>query len=178
MGVRASAPHPQPLPHRGGRGASPVRDPPRMPFLLLLFLLLACMPLPWPEPPAILGTAGSLAATAGLMGALVAAAGVRAGRTRRQLLIHPGDREDILEGYSRFRTRHLFALMAGYVLALGVLGYGGAVQRLWSSEPPPQLPAGDPLVAEQLGQAAPLGPVGDPAADDLWPCGELLRLAP
>src|SRR5436853_164522 len=83
-GVRKPAPHSSPA----------VRDPPRMPFLLLLFLLLACMPLPWPEPPAILGTGGSLAATAGLMAALVAAAAVRAGRTRRQLIVHPDDRED------------------------------------------------------------------------------------
>jgi STE24 endopeptidase len=129
-----------------------------MPFLLLLFLLLACMPLPWPEPPAILGTGGSLAATAGLMAALVAAAAVRAGRTRRQLIVRPDDREDVLERYGRFRTRHLFALMAGYALALGLLGYGGAVEQLWSATPP--------------------DPAAGPSPDDLWPGGELLRLAP
>src|SRR2546421_411437 len=80
-----------------------------------------------------------------------------AGRPRRQLLTHPGDREEVLEGYSRFRTRHLFALMAGYALALGALGYGGAVQQLWSAAP---------------------DPAAGPSPDDLWPGGELLRLAP
>jgi Zn-dependent protease with chaperone function len=100
-----------------------------MPFLLLLFLTLACLPDVWPEP---WGPFASpfLSATLSWLGValLVGFARGIATYVTRRLPADPGRRERTLSRYSRLRTYHLFLLLGGYALVLYVVGWGWTVQ--------------------------------------------------
>jgi STE24 endopeptidase len=98
-----------------------------MPFLILLFLVLAAQPLPWPESPFGWGDRGSLWATVVAIALPVLAAFWLAGRTRRRLLTMPADRESTVRAYQRGRTLHLFLLLGTQFVILGLLGWGWTV---------------------------------------------------
>src|SRR5262245_34360229 len=117
-----------------------------MPFLILLFLVLTALPLPWPEPPFGWSLRGSLLATAAATALPVLAAAGLARRTRRQLLTEEWHREQVLRSYARGRLLHLLGLMAVHVLALTGLGWGWDVRALTGAEVPETLPFGAELL--------------------------------
>jgi len=98
-----------------------------MPFLLLLCLSLACLPVDWPKPLEGLRPIHSLLGTAGLIALLGGSAGWVAWRTRCRLQ-SAEPREGIMRYYGRRRMLHSLALMGIYVLILYGLGWGWAVQ--------------------------------------------------
>jgi Zn-dependent protease with chaperone function len=107
-----------------------------MPFLFLLFLTLACLPVPWPGPPlfpwvdTVSGTLFTVAAMAGV----VVAAFFLARWTRRGLLQDDASREQVLHRYARMRNLHLIGLFVVYGLAVGVLGWGWTVQHVFTAD--------------------------------------------
>src|SRR5690242_2691079 len=117
-----------------------------MAFLILLFLALTTLQLPWSEPPFGWGLRGSLLATAAAVALPTLAAVWLARRTRRRLLTRPERREATLRFYARGRVLHLAALMGGHVLALSGLGWGWAVRVLCGAAGPGQLPFGAELL--------------------------------
>src|SRR5690242_14625194 len=122
-----------------------------MPFLLMVFLVLVCVPkaVDWPEPQWTDSSWWCLAIT----WLAVALTGLHArwlaGRVTRTLNGEPALRERVLHRYERGRFHHQIGLFVVYLLALLVFGWGWAVAQLWRS------PAGTP-----------------------WPGAELLVLAP
>lgn len=103
-----------------------------MPFLLMLFLTLACLPETWPVPPAWVGSpARSVLFT--WLGVLleITLAFLVARRVRRSLSWGAEPREHVLKRYSRGRFVHFLGLFATYALALYLFGYGWALQELW-----------------------------------------------
>jgi Zn-dependent protease with chaperone function len=128
-------------------GAANARDPSAMPFLLMIFLTLVCLPelRDWPAP---LG-AGWLSETAinplvWAVGWTAAAVTLVAWRARRvtQALTRglerdPAAREQILRRYERGRFRTHLLLFALYTLCLVVLGWGWAVGQFWVGAPGP-----------------------------------------
>jgi Zn-dependent protease with chaperone function len=115
-----------------------------MPFLLLLFLMFICLPdgdypepLFWAEPSvrALVDSPSRSAVLTGLaMASVVVGAAVTAQVTRRQLLRHPGSRDDVLRRYGAWRLYHLLGLCLMYGLAVYGLGWGWAVEHgahLW-----------------------------------------------
>jgi STE24 endopeptidase len=123
-----------------------------MPFLLLLLLSLACLPVQWPEPPEWTGLVGSVVLTWTGVGVMVAAAAVLAQNTRRRLRRDPAGREAVLQRYAAWRLYHLIMLFVVYGLALYVLGWGWAVQAACSMGTPlpdgvvPLLPGAELLI--------------------------------
>ena len=117
-----------------------------MPFLILFLLVLAAQPLPWPASPVGWGERGSLLATAGATAAAVLAAAWLAGRTRRQLLTAPADRERTVRFYHRGRTFLLLVLIAVQFTALGLLGWGWTVRSWCGADAPDKLPFGAELL--------------------------------
>ncbi len=102
-----------------------------MPFLLLLFLTLACLPDEWPEPWKPFASPAVSAALTWLgVALLVAFACAVAAYVCRHLAADPGHREHVLRRYSRLRTYHVFILLGGYALVLYVVGWGWTVQSL------------------------------------------------
>jgi STE24 endopeptidase len=102
---------------------------PDMPFLLLLLLSLICLQGTWPYP---LGWTDALAVaivTWTGVAMLVVAAGVLADGARRQLATYPGNRHSLLRRYSKFRRYHGYALIAYYLAALYLAGWGWLIQR-------------------------------------------------
>jgi Zn-dependent protease with chaperone function len=104
-----------------------------MPFLLMVFLVLVCLPEPeiWPKP---LWTDSPLACVAatwltvlfiGLHAFIVAF------RFRKPLETNPSLREQLLVRYDRGRFRQQSALFVLYILAVLGLGWGWAVSQLW-----------------------------------------------
>jgi Zn-dependent protease with chaperone function len=116
-----------------------------MPFLLMIFLTLVCLPelKEWPAP------LGREWLGFGLLGAWLwsvawTAAGVtlvawRARRVTRRLvrgLEHdPAARESLLRGYERGRFRTQLLLFAAYTLTLVVFGWGWALAQFWVGPP-------------------------------------------
>jgi STE24 endopeptidase len=104
-----------------------------MPFLLMVFLVLVCLPEPeiWPKP---LWTDSPLACVAAV-GLTVLLSGLYAffvaHRVRMALGKAPELREQLLTRYERGRLPQQIVLLAFYVLALSGLGWGWAVARLW-----------------------------------------------
>jgi Zn-dependent protease with chaperone function len=115
-----------------------------MPFLLLLLLTLACLPVAWPRLAGLSDT-GSVGLTALAMGSMVAAAWLLSRLTARQLRRHPELREPILHHYGRLRLLHLIALVCLYGLSVGLFGWGWLVQHLGNSYGPEEL-----LATEQI----------------------------
>lgn len=129
-----------------------------MPFLLMVFLVLVCLPEPqawaawkplWTDAPW-----ASIAAT-GLSVLLTALhAYWVARRASIPLDREPALREQLLARYERGRLRQHIGMIALYVLALFGLGWGWAVSQTWryhgSSLPCPELLLLAPFVAAQL----------------------------
>ena len=114
-----------------------------MPFLLLLFLTLVCMPESWQEPVLFSTTpALSAALTAACMGVVVGMAAL-ASRRVRSLAYGPGTRERASRRYGSWRLYHLVTLLGLYALSLYGLGWGWTVQRMLGGQP--TLPAGGDL---------------------------------
>jgi Zn-dependent protease with chaperone function len=103
-----------------------------MPFLLMLFLTLACLPDSWSPPVVPLGTplVCVIVAWAGVV-VTVAAAGAIASRVRRLVMENRLPHEQIVRRYTRWRTRHLLGTALGYAATLYLLGYGWAIHSLW-----------------------------------------------
>src|SRR5262249_22857136 len=106
-----------------------------MPFLLMLFLTLACVPdmKDWPEPVRWVGSpVKSVLLT--WLGVLLEVGLAFAVSRRVQQLLHdtPAPHHQILRTYSRGRLCHLIGLFASYALALYLFGYGWAVNSLWT----------------------------------------------
>jgi Zn-dependent protease with chaperone function len=122
-----------------------------MPFLLMVFLVLVCVPNAhdWPEPPWTTSPWWCLAITWLAVALTGGHALLVARRVTGPLGGEPTLRERVLHRYERGRFHHQIGLFAVYILALLVFGWGWAVARLWQS------PAGTP-----------------------WPGAELLVLAP
>ncbi|MBI1913197.1 MAG: M48 family metalloprotease [Planctomycetes bacterium] len=113
-----------------------------MPFLLMLFLTLACLPENWPEPWRLVGSPVTSVLLTWL-GVLLEVGLAFAVSRRVQLQLHdtPAPRDQVLRNYSRGRLYHLIGLFASYALALYFFGYGWAVQELWTrhGRPLPEL---------------------------------------
>src|SRR5690348_3554367 len=116
-----------------------------MPFLLMLFLTLACLPESWPRPMHWVSSP-VMSVVLTWLGVLLEVGLAFAVARRVQQLLHdpPTSREQILRGYSRGRFWHLIGLFAGYALSLYVFGYGWAVQEVFKS--PGRLPPGGELL--------------------------------
>lgn len=117
-----------------------------MVFLILIYLVLACLPLPWPDPLIGGGLAGSLSAAAALTVVPIAAAWLIARRTERRLLAEPYRRDETLHEYSRWRTRHLLLLILSHLLMLTACGWPWAVRQLCGVDDPRFLPFGAELL--------------------------------
>jgi STE24 endopeptidase len=115
-----------------------------MPFLLLLCLSLACLPVDWPPPLAGLKPIHSLLGTTGLLAMLSGSAGWFAWRTRQRVQ-RSEHREGIMRYYGRRRMMHSLSLMAIYVLILYGLGWGWAVQATAKSWVANRMPPGTEL---------------------------------
>jgi Zn-dependent protease with chaperone function len=103
-----------------------------MPFLLMVFLTLACLPdvrHDWPEPTWAGSLPGSVALTAATVLWLAGLAFVMSWRARHALARGPAD--VAARRYERARRRHQVALMLGYAAVLCVFGWGWSVGRFW-----------------------------------------------
>src|SRR5437762_3965725 len=111
-----------------------------MPFLLLLFLTLVCMPESWQEPVLFSTTpALSAALTAACMGVVVGMAAL-VSRRLRALAYGASTRERVSRRYGSWRLYHLMSLLGLYALSLYGLGWGWTVQTMLGSQA--KLPAG------------------------------------
>jgi Zn-dependent protease with chaperone function len=98
-----------------------------MPLLLLFYLILTALPLPWAQPRFGLGPLGSAGLTAALMLLPVLLAWLIGERTARRLRIDPHSRGEIVRRYNRGKSFQLYAMMAMHLLALAV-GWGWAAE--------------------------------------------------
>src|SRR2546421_3108418 len=106
-----------------------------MPFLLLLFLPLACLPEDWGPPFWQEATGDRTAAVSAALTWLAVALVVAFARgivaaTTGGLGTDPARRERLLRRYGRLRTYHIFVLIGAYAVALYLLGWGCTVQQL------------------------------------------------
>lgn len=122
-----------------------------MPFLLMLFLPLACLPETWSPPPGDWITSPELSVILTWVAAAVAVffAATISRRAFRGLETNQPSRDTVVRRYSRGRFWHLLGMLIGFLLTLYVLGYGWAVQHLWRHE-------GQPLPLMELLLLAPL----------------------
>jgi Zn-dependent protease with chaperone function len=108
-----------------------------MPFLLMVFLTVVCLPeaKEWPEPWGVDSPAWSAALTG--LGMLLTVLHARrvCGALLRGLRGGPAGRENALRRYERGRTRHLLLVLGVYVLSLVGLGWGWTVAQLWQGRP-------------------------------------------
>jgi Zn-dependent protease with chaperone function len=107
-----------------------------MPFLLMIFLTVVCLPetADWPKP----RWTDSPLWAALLTGLMVALVGLHAWRTARRLtggLCSGMGRDSLVRPYERGRLRNQLLLFGSYVAALTVLGWGWAVHVLWGGAP-------------------------------------------
>jgi STE24 endopeptidase len=98
-----------------------------MPFLLMLCLSLACLPIEWRPPQFLADPRFSLIGTAALIAGVVVGARRIATKTCR-LLADPKTRSQALSYYGRRRTQHALLLMVAFVVALYVFGWGWLVK--------------------------------------------------
>jgi Zn-dependent protease with chaperone function len=116
-----------------------------MPFLLLLFLTLVCLPERWDEPVAWFASPARSAALTwgGVVLAAAVARGVAASVCR--LAADPERREAALRRYGKWRFRHVLVLLGLYTVSLYLFGWGWTVQRL-AGHGPTELPGGELLI--------------------------------
>src|SRR5271166_6473011 len=130
-----------------------------MPFLLMIFLTLVCLPDDgdWPEPALITSAAESAWLTTGLVLALTVYAWLVSWRARRALQSDPAQREAALTRYERGRMIHRLLVFAGYVCALLLFGWGRAAYWLWGAGAGQAWPAfgGEPWSGAELVLLAP-----------------------
>jgi len=119
-----------------------------MPFLLMLFLTVACLPETWPAPASWIAPwirSPTHSVVLAWLGVLleVGLAFVIARRVRRALRAGLEPRERVFKRYARGRFLHLLGLFVTYGLALYVFSYGWALQKLWlwHGNPDDPLPA-------------------------------------
>src|SRR5437867_1020157 len=98
-----------------------------MPFLLMLLLMVACLPVHWP-PPESFDLWGSIAATWGGMALIVIAVLLLAWWTRFQLIRNPFRREQLARCHATWRFYHSFGLCGFYLTSLYHLGWGWVAQ--------------------------------------------------
>lgn len=105
-----------------------------MPIVLTLFLAICCAPVPWAEP--FWGNRPwlSAAATAGLLGVVIARFIWVTAKTLRMMRV-PGHRSEMLYRYSRTRARGLLWLMGTFGIALNYGGWGWTVTTMLSAGP-------------------------------------------
>src|SRR5687767_14642431 len=101
-----------------------------MPFLLLLLLMVACLPVRWPAPPIWAGDSGAIYLTWSAVAITVILALLIARQMRRDVRQNPILRERAIQRYSSWRFYHLLSLFAAFGLGLYVFGWGGVVQTL------------------------------------------------
>jgi hypothetical protein len=106
-----------------------------MPFLLLLLLMLACLPVRWPGPPQGIGLAGAVLLTWSCVALVVLAGAFLAQATRRDAYRGIEFREVILGRHANGRFYHLIGLFVVYGLVLYVLGWGWVVQTVFAMTP-------------------------------------------
>jgi STE24 endopeptidase len=118
-----------------------------MPFLLMVFLVLVCLPEPetWPDPlwtdsPQLCIAATWLTVLLGSLHAFWLARRVSGGLEKE-----PSHREHLLSRYERGRFHQQIALFVLYALVLFVLGWGWAVDQLWRGDAAP-LPGAELLI--------------------------------
>jgi len=143
-----------------------------MPFLLLLLLTVACLPVKWWPPPSWVESLGTEAlrpfgidappaSLASLVGStlltwlavalVVGAAAVHAWSMRHRLASQPQARGGLLHRHAAWRFYHLVGLFGFYGLALYVLGWGWVAQ----GAPDPNGPEMDALPGTELFILAP-----------------------
>ncbi len=113
-----------------------------MPFLLMGFLTLACLPEPWQwdafEPPPcpfpMPRELWSLILTALVLCLPLLQAFFVSQRVVRPLRRDPHLRDDVLHHYERNRFIHQLLLFGAYALAMGLGGWGWTVNQLWHPE--------------------------------------------
>lgn len=103
-----------------------------MPFLLLIALLFACLPIAWREPVIDWGVSGSILATAWLVTLVLCSATVLAYLTARQVESAPDQLSSILHRYSTLRMYHGLGLVAAFALSLLMFGWGWAIEQVGS----------------------------------------------
>ncbi len=131
-----------------------------MPFLLMVFLVLVCVPdaeawspplwltsvNPWPTPP----WAQSPLLCAAITWLAVALTGMHAflvaWRVRSPLNVVPELRERLLRRYERGRLHHQIGLFVMYILVLVVFGWGWSVAELWRGQGQRPLPGAELLI--------------------------------
>jgi STE24 endopeptidase len=128
-----------------------------MPFLLMVFLVLVCLPEPeaWSSLPRWTDAPWSCVAVTWLTVLLTALhAFWVARRVSAPLECEPSLRERLLTRYERGRLHHQIAVFVLYVLALLIGGWGWAVTQLWrgsaSALPGVELVILSPFVVAQL----------------------------
>ena len=103
-----------------------------MPFLLMVFLTVVCLP-SWQQPP---GFANAPLLSAALTWLGVAAVALEsfwaARRVRRGLERDPSARDRLAARYERWRFWRQFLLMAVYALSIYAFSWGWAVGRFWN----------------------------------------------
>src|SRR6185437_7630939 len=104
-----------------------------MPFLLMVFLVLVCVPdaKTWPTPPWTDSPLRCVAITWLAVALTAAHAFLGSRRVRRPLHVEPALREQLLRRYERGRLHHQIGLFVMYILALLVFGWGWSVAKLW-----------------------------------------------
>jgi Zn-dependent protease with chaperone function len=127
-----------------------------MPFLLMVFLVLVCLPEPeiWPKPLWTDSPLASLAVTWLIVLLTGLHACVVARRVHKPLDNGPSLREHLLIRYERDRFRQQLAVFALFILSLLGFGWGWAVAQLWRSNgaslPGAELLILSPFVIAQL----------------------------
>jgi Zn-dependent protease with chaperone function len=119
-----------------------------MPFLLMVFLVLVCLPEPdtWPKP---LWTDSPLVAVAAtwLSVLLIGLHAFWLARSvSRRLQTDPSRREHWLARYERGRLHQQIGLFVFYVLTLLFLGWGWSVAELWRKDQNMPLPGAELLI--------------------------------
>jgi STE24 endopeptidase len=123
-----------------------------MPFLLMVFLVLVCLPdaNTWPQPPWTNSPTLCIVATWLAMLLTGLHAYMVARRFSRQLRGEPSRRERLLKRYERGRFHHQIGVFVCYLVALRVLGWGWAVGQLWMPLPGAELLVLAPFVVAQM----------------------------
>src|SRR5262245_32269128 len=101
-----------------------------MPLLLLLCLILACLPIDWPEPPFGFGWGGSAALTGTTVISLLLIARLFTRLTVTRLARSPGDRVAIGRRQRLLRDAYFFLNLAAFAFMLICCGWGFTATRL------------------------------------------------